>query len=251
MSRPQTQSIRVFILDRVAEDPRSVARQVAQAYGISRQAANRHLDALVGDGALEQTGATRAKEYHLRRTSLLNREVRVTPVLNPDRLWDDHIAPVLATDRPSIRDLCQGAFGEVIRNVIRHADAKWVTVSFELTARHIDVSVEDDGCGLFTRLAERTGASTPRESAEETLRRANTRALDSPASRLLLLGRNFESFAISSAGLALVYYGATNTWTLEDAPSPARGTRVAMRLCRTENLRGSARTGRRAESFTR
>jgi hypothetical protein len=67
------------------------------AYGISRQAANRHLDTLVDSGVLEQEGATRSKKYRLRRSSLLNRELRVTPVLNPDRLWDDHIAPVLAT----------------------------------------------------------------------------------------------------------------------------------------------------------
>jgi DNA-binding transcriptional ArsR family regulator len=88
MTRSQTESIREFILDRVADSPRSVARQVALAYGISRQAANRHLDVLVDAGILDQDGYTRSREYRLRRTSLWNREIRVTPVLNPDRLWD-------------------------------------------------------------------------------------------------------------------------------------------------------------------
>ena len=251
MSRPQTESIRGFILDCVAENPRSVARQVAQAYGISRQAANRHLDALVDEGALEQTGQTRSREYHLRRESLLNREVRVTPVLNPDRLWDDHIAPVLASDPASVRDLCRGAFGEVIRNVIRHAHASWITVKFEMTARHVEILVEDDGGGIFHRLAERTGGADTRATASEMLRHANERSNGFPASRLLLLGRNFEWFAISSAGVSLTYYSATDAWSLANSEAPAVGTRIALRLSRSGKLRGAASVRPLQEAFGR
>jgi DNA-binding transcriptional ArsR family regulator len=110
--------------------------------GYRDRAANRHLDALVEAGVLEEEGATRSREYRLRRTSLLNRELRVTPVLNADRLGDDHIAPVLAADRAGVRDLCRGAFGELIRNVIAHAQAQWITVAFAATARHLDITVE-------------------------------------------------------------------------------------------------------------
>src|SRR5262249_32878266 len=192
-------------LDRVADGPKRVARQVAQAYGISRQAANRHLDALVEAGVLEEEGATRSREYRLRRMSLLNRELRVTPVLNADRLWDDHIAPVLADDRPGVRDLCRGAFGELIRNVIAHAQAQWITVSFAATARHLDITVSDDGRGIFHRLAQRVGLTDVHESAELMSRHANARSTDFPAARLVLLARNFESFTIASSGVALAF----------------------------------------------
>jgi hypothetical protein len=241
MSRSQTESIRGFILDCVAESPRSVARQVAQAYGISRQAANRHLDGLVDDGVLEQDGFTRSKVYRLRRESLLNREIRVTPVLDPERLWDDHIAPVLVNDRAPVRDLCRGAFGEVIRNVMAHAHASWITVSFEMTARHIEVSVEDDGHGLFNRIAERTGTPGAKESAEAILRDANERSTLTPASRLLLLGRNFDSFSISSSGLSLAYYAAVDRWELSNSGTLAKGTRISMKLRRAGTLRGAAK----------
>jgi DNA-binding transcriptional ArsR family regulator len=251
MSRPQTESIREFILDCVTDGPKSVARQVAQAYGISRQAANRHLDALVDSGVLEQAGATRSKEYRLLRTALLSREIRVTPVLNADRFWDDHMAPVLAHDRAAVRELCRGAFGEVIRNVIAHAQATWITVSFTTTVRHIDVSVGDDGRGIFDRLAQRLGLADAHATAELMSRHANARSTDFPATRLALLGRNFESFVISSPGVSLAYYAATDSWALNNAESPASGTRISMRLCRAEKLRGAARTGSMADSFTR
>ena len=241
MSRPQTESIREFILNCVAEHPRSVARQVAQAYGISRQAANRHLDALVDSGLLEQEGATRSREYRLRRSSVLNREVRVTPVLNPERFWDDNLAPVLSHDPVGVRDLCRGAFGEVVLNVIRHAQATWINLIFEMTARAIEVTVADDGRGVFTQLAARVGVSTPRDAAALMLRHANDRSSGFPASRLALLARNFEWFEIASSGVTLTWYSATGSWSLADTDAPVKGTRVSMRLSRTEKRIGAAR----------
>jgi hypothetical protein len=241
MSRSQTDSIRGFILDCVAESPRSIARQVAEAYGISRQAANRHLDALVEDGVLDQSGLTRSREYHLRRQSLLNREIRVTPVLNPERLWDDHIAPVVARDPAPVRDLCRGAFGEMIRNVIQHAHAGWIKVAFEMTARHIEVSVEDDGRGLFHRVAELTRVPDAKAAAALMLRHATARTPGVPAFQLLLLARSFEWFEVASGGIGLTYFASADTWGIENAASPTAGTRVAMRLCRAEKVRGAAR----------
>ena len=232
MSRSQTESIRGFILDCVAESPRSVARQVAQAYGISRQAANRHLDAMVEEGVLEQTGATRSKEYRLRRESLLNREIRVTPVLSPERLWDDHIGPVLADDRAEVRDLCRGAFRDLVRNATTHAQASWITVAFSTTARHIDVAVGDDGRGIFNHIAGRLGVKSVRECAELLMKHANARSTDFPAVRLVLLGRNFESFAVASSGIALVFDAATEGWSLREEDVPSDGTRIALRLRR-------------------
>jgi DNA-binding transcriptional ArsR family regulator len=196
MSHSQTESIREFILDCVADGPNSVARQVAEAYGISRQAANRHLDALVEAEILEEEGNTRSKTYRLRRTSLLNREIRVTPVLNPDRLWDDHIAPVLADDQADLRDLCRGVFGELIRNVIQHAGASWITVAFASSGGHFVVGFGEVGGGVFFGLMDRFGVASGREAADLMTRHANARSKDFPASHLVLLARNFESFSL-------------------------------------------------------
>ena len=236
--RSQTESIREFILDRVAADPRGVARRVAEAYRISRQAANRHLDALVGAGLLEQAGHTRAKEYRLLRGASLTRELRVTPVLKSDRLWDDHIAPLLAHDRPSVRDLCHGAFDETMRNAIAHAAASWITFSFSATARHLDLTVSDDGHGLFAILARRIGAASPRDAAEEMARHARMRSSGFPGARLALLARNFETFAITSSGVSLVFDANSDLWTVRDGEVLA-GTRLAMRARRNPSLSSS------------
>lgn len=187
---------------------------------------------MVEEGVLEQEGFTRSKQYRLRRESSLNREVRVTPVLNPERLWDDHIAPVLANDPENLSSLCRGAFRDMIHNVITHAQASWITVSFSATARHIDVAVADDGRGFFNGNREKLGLTSARECAELLMQHANARSMDSPAARLVLLGRNFETFTIASAGVALVFDAPTDAWSVREESIPEEGTRVALRLLR-------------------
>jgi len=243
MMRPRTHAIHEFILEHVASDPKGVARRVVQAYGISRQAANRHLDAMVEAGLLDQAGSTRAREYRLRRASALTRELRVTPVLSPDRVFDDHIAPILSGDRPAVRDLCRGVFGELVRNAATHAKAAWITFSFAANARHIDLTVADDGRGLFHALADRTGTSSPRETAEALARDARLRATESPARKLLLLARHFETFTIASGGCVLEFHAGPDAWIVREGGEVTAGTSVSLRAPRNP-ARASAETTR-------
>ena len=249
MERTRTQTIREFILDQAAMNPRGLARRIAEAYGISRQAANRHLDLLVDTGILEQSGQTRARTYYLRRTSSLSREVRVTPVLNPDRLWEDHIAAILNGDRPAVRDVCRGAFSELVRGASGHRGATWIQFSFASTARDIDITVADDGDGVFEELTGALGASSPRESAEMLANLANARSSDSPLVRLVLVARSFGSFHIRSGGISLGRSEPSGTWNVTDEDGHVHGTRVSLRMRRPSasgasaaRLRGSAAT---------
>ena len=232
MERTRTQTIRDFILDQAAMNPRGLARRIAEAYGISRQAANRHLDLLVDAGLLEETGQTRARTYCLKRTSSLSREVRVTPVLSPGRLWEDHIAAILAGDRPAVRDLCRGGFNELVRNATEHANASWIQFSFAQNARDIDITISDDGAGIFHALREPLGAATPREAAEMAANLANARAADSPAAKLVLLARNFHAFTVRSAEVVLRFDRDADRWSVSGDDAPRKGTTVSFRLRR-------------------
>ncbi len=216
-------------MDHVDDDPKGIARRVAQAYGISRQAANRHLDALVDAGVLDQAGYTRARAYALRRVSAVSREFRVTPVLNANRVWEEHAVPVLAGDRAMLRESCRGIFKELVDNALVHADASWISFELATTARQIDLAVSDDGRGIFVTLAETFGTATPRDAADELVRRA--RALPTP-SRLLLLARSSEAFSIASAGIMCEFDAVGDAWTIREDSSIGAGTTVACRLKR-------------------
>jgi len=232
MERQRTLSIQHFIVDHVDVDPRGIARRVAQAYGISRQAANRHLDALVTAGILDQAGQTRAREYALRRISALSRELRVTPVLSADRVWDEHAVPLLAGDRAMIRDSCRGTFKELVENAVAHAGAQWITFGLATTARHIDLTVADDGRGAFVTLAQKLRMAAPREAAEEFARRARARAMDSPGARLVLLARGTERFVLASSGISCEFDADEDTWTVRDDAGTPLGTAISCTIRR-------------------
>ena len=233
MERSRTRLIQGFIVDHVDHDPKGIARRVAQAYGISRQAANRHLDTLVDAGILNQAGQTRAREYMLRRMSAVSREFRVTPVLNADRVWAEHAAPVLAGDRVVVRDACRGIFKELLENVIAHAGASWISFEFATTARQIDLALTDDGMGVFASLAPKLRLPTPRDAAEEIARRARDRSTDPPAARLTVLARSTDGFWLSSAGVTCEFDAASDEWSVREDGRIRTGTLVACRLQRT------------------
>ena len=226
MERHRTLSIQHFIVDHVDVDPKGIARRVAQAYGISRQAANRHLDALVMAGVLDQAGQTRARAYALRRTTSLSREFRVTPVLSADRVWGEHAVPLLAGDRAMVREACRGTFKELVENAIAHAGAQWISFELATTARQIDLTVVDDGRGAFVTLAEKLRIATPRGAAEEFVRRARARSMDSPGARLVLLARGVERFEMTSSGITCEFDAANDTWTVREDDRVSPGTTV-------------------------
>lgn len=232
MERSRTRTIQSFIIEHVDDDPKGIARRVAQAYGISRQAANRHLDSLVDAGVLDQAGQTRARAYMLRRMAALSRELRVTPVLNPGRVWDDHVMPLLAGDRAMLRETCRGFFTEVIDNAIAHAGASWISFDLITTAREINLSVRDDGRGLFNSLADKLRASSPHAAAEVFVEHARARSSNGAGATLILLARGLDAFSIASFGAACEFDGASDTWSM--VPSDVdSGTRVTCRLQRT------------------
>jgi hypothetical protein len=181
----------------------------------------------------------------------LSREVRVTPVLNPDRVWDDHIAPILASDPSALRELARGAFGELVRNAVEHAQAAWIQFSFANTARDIDISVADDGVGLFAALQERLGALASRECAERIARLSNARSVNSPTARLALLARNFGTFTIASAGVALKFDRETNAWTVTETPDKKNGTAVSFCLRRPATGSAARSTARSSATAAR
>src|SRR5680860_347376 len=84
---PRAAQVEAFILQHVLEHPRDIARVTAEHFGISRQAANKHLKRLLDEGKLVASGATRNRSYE---PAILAKEaftLKVSPKLAEDRVW--------------------------------------------------------------------------------------------------------------------------------------------------------------------
>ncbi|MCC7355708.1 MAG: winged helix-turn-helix transcriptional regulator [Anaerolineae bacterium] len=65
-SRNRSAQIREFIIENVSTHPADITSRVAEVFGISRQAAHRHVKRLVADGVLVSQGEARNTRYELK-----------------------------------------------------------------------------------------------------------------------------------------------------------------------------------------
>jgi len=229
MTRARTQAIRRFILTHVGEHPGDIASRTRQAYGISRQAVNRHLQALVDDGLLVAGGRTRARAYTLGEVVTIGKRLHVTPLLEEDRAWREYGAPQLAGRDPVVRELCRFAFSEVVNNVLDHADARHMRIAIGTNPANAVVTISDDGSGIFERLINTFELEDVRHAVLEL---AKGRLTTSPGSHivasLFYVAKLVDRLLILSGRWQCAHDGATGMWSVSEAPFVVKGTSVQM-----------------------
>jgi predicted transcriptional regulator len=97
VERASTKRIHEFILENVESYPTAISAKVAEKFGISKQAANRHVQRLVQSGILEASGNRRNRKHALMplRTKLFRFELKEG--LEEDRVWARDIRPAVAS----------------------------------------------------------------------------------------------------------------------------------------------------------
>jgi anti-sigma regulatory factor (Ser/Thr protein kinase) len=144
------------------------AGEVAAAAGISRQAAHRHLAALVREGRLVAEGKGRAARYRdAGRLPVSRRYPRA--IISEDKVWRD-----LASTHRQLgalpkdgRSVFEYAFTEMLNNAIEHSGSKHVQVSLETIPRGLAFEVVDQGRGAFANLRNTLGLASELEALQE------------------------------------------------------------------------------------
>lgn len=92
------------LLRLVAREPRNVAARLAQAMGVSRQAASARLFRAVKAGLMARTGQGAGVRYALStQTEVRQRYPRAG--LSEDRVWQQLLAPLVADLPENVRDV--------------------------------------------------------------------------------------------------------------------------------------------------
>jgi anti-sigma regulatory factor (Ser/Thr protein kinase) len=144
------------IVNKLLEEQGQVqAARLAQRAGISRQAAHRHLAALVEAGVLSPQGRGPATRY-VTSERLPYEKTYTLSGLTEDRVWDElsTSAPQLQNLRGNVRRILTYVVTELINNAIDHSSGKSVRVRLVKTPTSIALEIRDDGVGIFRRLRE-------------------------------------------------------------------------------------------------
>lgn len=223
------EELRSTALHWIQADGRRVAPRLVEKFGISRQAANSHLRALLEAGLLEAEGKTQGRIYRLVTTHTEMKEYR-REGLRDDVPWRELFAPLVATLPANVRDIWQYGMTEMVNNAVEHSEGEHVRVSVEQSALSTAGWVDDDGVGIFRKLERELGLLDPREAFVELAKgKVTTAPANHTGEGIFFTSRAFDMFGIVSEGL-MYGHAADVPDFLADRRGARPGTLVVMNL---------------------
>jgi hypothetical protein len=223
------ETIRQRALELVAEGASSLGTRLATEFGLSRQVANGYLKGLLKDGLIEAEGSTRARSYALRTLKEASHRYQ-REGLQEDLVWRKDFLPLVADLRPNVRDIWHYGVTEMVNNAIDHSGAQTVQVSLRRDALATDITVADDGEGIFLKIQGALGLVEPREAILELAKGKLTTAPQHHSGEgIFFTSRVMDSFDIRSGQLHFRHHRGTRD-VIEDGAAEVGGTSVTMAL---------------------
>lgn len=200
-------------------------------FGLTRQAVQLHMRALVDEGHVIAEGAARWRSYHLKETSTARRTFDLSTDITEDRVWDSFVRPELKALSSNDQDICHYGVTEMVNNVIDHSGGSRLDVAIRHTAVSVVIHVRDDGIGMFQKISSALGLSDPRQSLLELSKgKFTTDPRRHTGEGIFFTSRSVDRFTIRSAELAFVHRSNSDDWLVETEDKKFAGTRITMSL---------------------
>ena len=224
--------VRDFIIENVEEYPNSISRIVSERFGISRQSVNRYLRELVRNDVLIPEGHTRNKRYNLKPIIEQNFVVSVTPELEEDVVWRHDLKPLFQGIKTNVVEICHYGFTEMFNNVIEHSESKIALVGFKYMPNKVNLTVLDEGIGIFNKITRDLGLEDNRHAVLELSKgKLTTDREHHTGEGIFFTTRMFDRFSILSGALYFSHYqGREDDWLLEDKDDEFEGTTITMSI---------------------
>jgi DNA-binding transcriptional ArsR family regulator len=197
------------ILSYLARRRSAAGRELWEHLGVTRQALNVHLRALIGAGRVRKSGSTRGARYSLARGRLP--VVERSRVLSLRGIDESAIYARLATSlnlrsqlRGNVEAIVHYAFTEMLNNAIEHSEAPRGRVRLRLLPAVVAFEVADPGIGVFHSIATKLGLEDEEAALVELLKgRTTTMREKHTGEGLFFTSRLADRFVLSSHRIQL------------------------------------------------
>lgn len=229
-STAKGERIRSFVLQNVDQHPRNIAQLTADRFDISRQATNKYLNALVENGILLVEDKGKSKIYRI-KTVEWDKAFQIVPELAEDVVWDNEIVSLLKAVSDDAMHIWNHGFTEMFNNAIDHSEGKTITVYASISAATTEISLDDDGVGIFKKIQTELNLPDERQAALELAKGKFTTAPDKHSGEgIFFTSRMFDEFEILSNGIYLIHKCDEDDKWMIDRDKPFPGTTVRMKL---------------------
>lgn len=229
--RARGEDIRRYILENVEKYSKEISRVTAEKFGITRQAVNKHLQRLIEESALTETGKTRNRVYKLCPLLEWRQIYNINPGLAEDVVWTNDIRPVLGQLPDNAMNIWHYGFTEMFNNAIDHSGSPDIFVRIRKTAADTEMLVMDNGVGIFKKIQIALGLLDERHAIFELHKgKLTTDPKTHTGEGIFFTSRMFDSFDILSGGIYFTHeFGKPEDWILERDKSSI-GTTVWMKI---------------------
>ncbi|AFY61451.1 STAS-like domain-containing protein [Synechococcus sp. PCC 6312] len=229
--RKRGEQIRQFILTNVENHPRDIAALVAQEFGITRQAVNKHIKCLVEQKALSFKGSTNSRSYDLHPLLEWSKKYSLDTSLEEDIVWGSDIKPLLSNFPDNVKDIWIYGFTEMLNNAIDHSSGTEVFIQVKRTSLSTEIMIHDDGEGIFRKIQRSLELHDERHAVLELAKGKLTTDPDRHSGEgIFFTSRMFDRFAILSGSVYFSHqFDKAEDWILEN-DSSQDGTTVCMEL---------------------
>jgi anti-sigma regulatory factor (Ser/Thr protein kinase) len=228
--RPAGEDVRSYILRNISKP--GLAAKISEKFGITRQAANRHLRQLVIEGAIRASGKTQSREYRLANTTKQDFEYAIVPDLDEDLVWRVDIRPLLANLPQNVIEIWHWAFTEMFNNAMDHSEGKSIAVEIKKTAIDAQIVIADDGVGIFKKLKKRFDLEDERQALLELSKgKLTTDPKKHSGQGIFFTSRMVDSFRIFSGETYFTHDNKSDDdWFLDASEDVNTGTGVFIRV---------------------
>lgn len=229
--RVRGELVRQFILAHVEKHPSDIAKVAADHFGVTRQAIAKHLNKLVHEGALSKQGRTRRTSYALHPLVSWRKDYRKDATLTEDAVWRQDVKPMLGEAPKNVLDIWHYGFTEMFNNAIDHSGGTQITVALERTGANTQVTIYDDGVGIFKKIQTALGLLDERHAVLELAKgKLTTDPARHSGEGIFFASRMFDRFSIRSGSIGFSHRFAKPEDFIVEMQPAVPGTAIVMDL---------------------
>ena len=219
------------MLEQIFWGTHNPAVEVAAEYDLSRQGAHLHLSALEREGLVAGEGKTRLRYYVLAELEQAGQTYKLDGSLSAEQIYERVLKGPTLGCGPQAYEILQHAAVAAIANAIDHSGGTRVVVGLVRTAAAITITIQDDGVGVFKKIAEGARLHGPYEAA---VKLADNPFTTNPARHkglgLYYAARACDRYAIYCGTVRIARSSMDTRMRIETIREPVEGTRVVIEL---------------------
>jgi anti-sigma regulatory factor (Ser/Thr protein kinase) len=222
-------AITLYLLEKIEQNDESISKTVAENFNVNQNTVHSYINALAKKNYIKRV---KRGKYELVSRESTHEFKRSNGDLNNDtHAYNYCLKNRISLMSSNIQHIWSYVFSEMINNVADHSMAENVTVHFKQNYLYTEVTISDDGVGIFEKIRDYFKLESLDEAICELFKgKLTTDSENHSGEGIFFSSKMMDEFFIISSGKIFTNNKYDNSKISDIAESNPTGTCVIMRL---------------------